>query len=135
MLDKDFELLKKTTGEISFDERTAPSVLQKIPQKYQTFLDILSVELMELNALKAQKENLYGKIYIELKEKGRRELSGKHEFDAYINSNGTFHDLCVKIFKQEVIIRYLEETLSNIKSLSYNIKNYLDYKKFYAGER
>ena len=42
--------------------------------------------------------------------------------------------LCVQYNEQEMYLKYLEGTIDNVKKVSFQVKNYIDIKKFFAGD-
>lgn len=136
MTDQEFSELKKRVSSPSFlkiDDSTAVSFTATLPNKYQTFLDILTSESYLLKSLMNKRDKMYADLYIELKEKHRRTIENKTEYEAYINHNEDYYKILVDISKQETIVNYLEQTINNIKQAGYAVKNYIDLKRFYSG--
>jgi hypothetical protein len=101
-----------------------------IPSSYHYYLDIYADELKILKNKITEREKLYGVLYDQIRFHDNRELKNKTEIDPYINSNEMYYQLCLNVNDQEVIVKYLEETISSINKLSYSIRNYIDIKNF-----
>ncbi len=114
------------------EDGSAATLSMNIPNIYQTVLDIYTSELMILKNLQAKSDKKFGEMIKYYKETYKVSLSTK-EVEGYINSNDEYHALVVNVYNTQCVVNYLEQTLDNIKKLSFNIKNWIEIKKFYEG--
>ena len=136
MKKEDFEKLKKLTeSKIKFSEEVISQKLIEIPLMYCTYLDLFVRENKELANLKLKKDSLYSDIYKNLKFYSPERWETKNEIESQMFSNPNYKLVVSEINDQQEIVTYLEQTLENIKSLSYNIKHYIEWTKFQNGER
>jgi len=101
---------------------------------YHRYVDLFTVESRKLKKLKADKVKKYGELYHHYKFEGDFKLDTKGEIDAYIGANKEYYDLILKFNDQEIVCQFLDKTLDNINNMKWNVKNYLEYKKFLSGE-
>ena len=135
MNQENFNKLKLFTGgKFKITEDNILSQAISIPSSYHYYLDLYIDELKTLKNKITEREKLYGTLYDTIRFGGNRDLRNKTEIDPYINSNDIYYKLCLEINDQEVIMKYLEETLSSINKLSYSIKNYIDIKNLQSNK-
>lgn len=68
------------------------------------------------------------------KEEHQRELSKIEIENYYVPSEAEVSDMRKAVAILESQIKYLEETIANMKSLSFSIKNFIELKKFTSGD-
>ena len=93
----------------------------------------LHFEVDILKSLQIKKDSLYAKFYKEYKEDYHRELDNKHEYNTYINTKSEYEKICIDVARQEIITKYLEETVDNIKKMNFSVKNWIELKKYLEG--
>jgi len=121
--------------QFDFDETNSKQVLMSLTKAYQHYLTILSNEMSELVELKGKKEVLRGERFNYYKRGGSKfRCDNKDEYLAYINAEPEMGALNVKIAQQDIIVKFLDNTLANIKSTGYNIKTLNDIQKFLNGD-
>jgi hypothetical protein len=131
MNQENFIKLKEfSKNKFKITEENVLSQAISIPSSYHYYLDIYADELKILKNKITERDKLYGTLYDSIRFGGNKELRNKTEIDPYINSNDAYYKLCLEVNDQEVIVKYLEETLSSINKLSYSIRNYIDIKNF-----
>jgi hypothetical protein len=79
------------------------------------------------------KEELYGKLYMQHKKNNDRSFS-KPEIDIIIQSESKYRDIKIEYNTQEMYLKYLDFTIDNIKKISFQVKNYIEIKKFFQGD-
>lgn len=135
MTPADFEKLQKITEtKITFEKHSLLGKLTEIPVLYQTYLRILMKEQKELNDLKSKQEVLYGQLYQTYKFESTYRWETKNEIESQINSDPSYTSIKAQYQDQEVVVNYLSITLDNIKSMSFQIRAYIDYEKFLNGD-
>lgn len=107
--------------------------LPKLIAKYQFYYSDL---LNELNNIQDSKSALYHNLFTDYKL-GNSELSNlvlnSSELKSMLTSSKTYRDKLKQEVKLENELKLVEEMLSNIKSMSFSINNYLTYKKIIMG--
>lgn len=130
------ELQEFTKNKFKITEENVLSQSISIPSSYHYFLSLYADELKIYKNKITEKEKLYGILYNSIrfdnKTTSNKGLKNLTEIEPYINSNEIYYQLCIDINHQEMVVKYLEETLSSINKLSYAIKNYIDIKNFRA---
>ena len=131
---EDFKKLKRRALEdLEFNEDNAIELSIKVPNLYQKYLSLYINELDKYKKLVVKRDRMYGELLRNEKVNGDIEWKSKDEYNSVIMTNDNYYDLKLKTQEQEHIVKFLEETLDNIKRMSFNIKNFIDLKKFLAG--
>jgi len=115
---------------------TESNVLLKsieIPQIYTFYLNHYRKTLKYYKELLVLKDKIYGELFHYYKYEFTHALDKKTDIEPYINSNEKFYKILIKVNNQEIYLKWLEKALDNIKQMSFNIKNFIDYKKFMNG--
>ncbi len=69
-----------------------------------------------------------------LSESESKQTITKKELNKILDTSIAMRNIKLTIVELEAQLKVVEEMLSTIKGLSYNINNYLTYKKILAGE-
>jgi hypothetical protein len=133
--EKFIKLKEYFTDILIFDEsqKKLTQLTRQLPSIYQMAIDILVAELAYLNDLKTMKDQIYSELFKKIKEKADRSYTAK-EIDILIKSDDNYIKLCIEYNKQEMYYKYFEYTVDNIKKISFQIKNYIEIKKFFNGD-
>lgn len=123
--------------DININERDVTKLTFSLPNvlnKYQIFyFDTLN----KVSELYDKKEKTYYDILIEYKL-GKSDLSNislsSTELKRMLESTVIYRELNTKLKNKENELKLVEEMMSNIKSISWGIKNYIDYMKLKLGE-
>jgi hypothetical protein len=118
-----------------FDDSDAKltSLTRSLPGIYQKAINMYTDQYQTCNNLKTVKEELYGKLYLQHKKNNDRSFS-KPEIDILIQSEGKYRDIKIEYNTQEMYLKYLDFTIDNIKKISFQVKNYIEIKKFFSGD-
>ena len=134
MTPADFEKLQKITEQkVTFEKHNLLGKLTELPVLYQTYLRILINEQKELNELKSKQDIIYGQLYQTYKFESQYRWDTKNEIESQINADSTYNSIRSSCMEQESVVNYLSITLDNIKSMSFQIRSYIDYEKFLNG--
>jgi hypothetical protein len=117
----------------SDSESKLKSLTRSLPSIYQSAIGIFSEQLQEVKELSLVKDEIYGKLFSKYKKDHSRSFSTK-EIDIMIKSEDKYIDVCIEYNKQETYLKYLEATIDNIKKISFQVKNFIEIKKFYQGD-
>lgn len=130
------EDLNKIKKQIEDDlQITDQNVLSKsltVPNLFQKILSIFVRESLILKKMKADLDKEYGLKIKFYKETYDHKLNVA-ETSGYIDSDEVYFKKKNEFLVQESICSYLEESMGNIKQLSFQIKNYIELKKFLLG--
>lgn len=127
--------LNKLKSDLESDlDITDDNVLDKslrVPHLYQKYLSYYIKESIALKKMKVELDEFYGKAIEEL-VKGPLKLS-KGEMDHFVEGNKEYCDKRRSYYFQEQCCVFLENSVQNVKNLSFNIKNFIDLKIFLQG--
>jgi hypothetical protein len=127
------KLKRRATEDVQFNEDNAVEMSTRIPNLYQKYLSLYITELEKYKEFVATRDQLYGRLIRDEKINGDIEWKNKDEYNAVINCNDDYYSLRLRTNQQELVVKFLEDTLSNINRMSFSIKNYIDLKKFLGG--
>jgi delta 1-pyrroline-5-carboxylate dehydrogenase len=85
--------------------------------------------------LKLKKEVKYAELYRYFKFSANERWDTKSEIEAQMYSDIQFQSIISDINTQQEIVTFLEQTLDNIKTLSFAVRNHIDWQKFINAER
>lgn len=125
-VDKDLEITKDNVYEKSMNYSSI----------YHKYISTYYRALNKLNELKIDKDKIYGDLYHEYKfqnKNGGYEISTKTEVDLYVKRDDIYIKVAKQFSNQEGIVKYLELVLDDIKSMSYTLKNYIEFEKLRMG--
>lgn len=80
-----------------------------------------------------EKDRLYGELWEYYKYKGKYSAGTKGEVEAFLFSDERWIEHNKEVIKQECITKYVENILSDVKQLNFNLKNFIEYKKYLEG--
>ena len=131
MTQNDFMKLKKLTEEkLAFSEDNIQGKIASIPLLYDTYMKAFVRENKLLNELKLDKDVLYADLYKYFKYDADHRWDTKNEIESQMYSDVKYQSKVKQINEQQEIVTFLELTLENIKTLSFSLKNYIDWRKF-----
>ena len=136
MNSKEFNTLKQITEtKLTFSEDNFQSKLAEVPLLYSRYLQIFVNENKNLMELKLKKEVKYADLYRYYKFSANERWDTKSEIEAQMYSDQQFQSIISDINSQQEIVTFLEQTLDNIKTLSFAVRNHIDWQKFINAER
>jgi hypothetical protein len=125
-----FKSLKtKVESDLDLTDSNAAEKSLKLSSLYSKYLGLYIQELKLLKTTSTEKDKLYGELYHKYKFKNDFQLDSAKEIDTYIRADDSFYNKCLEFQNQEIIVKYLEEVLQNIKNAGYAIKNHLEFVK------
>ena len=119
--------------EIFFDEETILSQSANVARLYQKYLSIYAVELEAYDMLKIKVDEIYGKLMRHYRIEDDVEWKNQSAVSSQVKSDPKYVKAVTAMYQSEVVMKWLEKTLVNIKDLSHNIRNYLEAKKLLSG--
>ena len=130
------ELKEQYKEDITIQEELVDKQVFKLPiilNKYQIMFHNI---LTELSDIKEQKDKVYYDIMHDYRI-GNSELSNftwsTTELQKMVNTSPTMRELTHKETSLEADLKLVEEMIQNIRNISFQIKNYIDYKKLIMG--
>lgn len=136
MTEEKFKKIKDFfTDALQFDEseRGLVKLTRMIPNYYQLAIDNYTEQLRYVSELKLEKDRIYSEGFQHYKVKQNRDYTAK-EIEIIMDGSPQYVDLCRELIKQEMYCNYLEHTVNNIKSISFQVNNYINVKKFFQGD-
>lgn len=125
------------------DELHIESESIKIPKLFSKYYRILTTEARALEGLKMTHSSLKKELFeyytgvasddVYKENKLNRKVL-KVDVDMYINADKRMTDIQAKIAQQSMKIKFVEEFIKQINSRNFMIKNFIDFKKFQAGQ-
>lgn len=132
-LEKYKELKLKVENDLVVNETNAAEKSLAFARLYSKYTSLYLQELRLLKKMATEKDKLYGELYHEFKFKSDFQLDNRNEIDIYVKANERYYNKCLAFQNQEIVVKYLEETLQNITTTGYRIKNYVDLLKLKMG--
>ena len=131
-----FKLLKeKFESDLELNEDNVMEKSLKFSSLYSKCLNFYLQEVKILKTILIEKDKVYGELYHKFKFNPDKEpqynytLDSHKELDIYVKSHDDYYKKALQYQNQELIVKYLEETLKNIDSTGYRIKNFIEFKK------
>ena len=120
---------------IKWNEETIFEMETKLGKLYQDVLNLLFAERVIYENMITEKNELYGKFLHDVKFsiKSQYKYDTKAEIDSQINREPEYKKLCIDLNLQGAMIEYMDNTLKNISSISYQIRDYIKWKMFKSG--
>lgn len=133
-IDKFQELKKKVEIDLTIDETNAAEKSLKFSSLYNFYLALYIQELRILKRISTEKDKLFGDKYHFYKFGNfDYKLDSAKEIETYVRSDTDFYNKCLEYQNQEIVVKYLEETLTNLNNTNYRIKNYIELYKIKFG--
>lgn len=134
MLMSDLPKVKaKVDADLSLNEDNISKKSLNSAFMYHNYLDLHMSEMRELKKLAVEKERVYGTLYEKYKFHGNYTLDSKAEIEAWIGADPTYIKVVTEFNEQEIVCKYLEGVVTIVSRMSFNIKNFIEYKKFLSG--
>jgi len=129
-----FEQLKTVMErELVFDELTLSSKLQKLTRIYSNLTGICTNEEMYVSELRSELSSILSDVQDSIKT-GRILYDNREEVKIKMNGDVRLKEINLEIAKRETIIGYIHSQQENIKSLRYDITNFIKWKEYEAGK-
>lgn len=127
------QLKTHITNTLTLTKENVHQKTLELSNLHDNVLKLYVKEMKTLKRLKAERDQLYGKLYHKFKFNFDYELGPKNEVEAYIFAEDEFHEKRIDIQEQETIVEYLSGVMDNIKNTSFQIKAYVDMLKIQQG--
>jgi hypothetical protein len=114
--------------DIKFDELTQEEMLLKIPSLKSKWSTYLSVHEAELKQMKCDRDELLENIKNTIKEKSLKPITN-NAAENMARKSKKFIENNEKIKQMEGLIIYLERLHTNMQSMTWEMKNLIDYQK------
>jgi hypothetical protein len=134
MTNEDFQKLKKViNSQLTITDENVMTKSVQISVIYADLMEIWSKELRELKNISHRKDKIYGDLYHHYKFKFNYQLDSAKEIDNYVKADDKYYQVALEYSNQEVIVKYLEQTLTHINNLGFRITSYVEMKKMKKG--
>ena len=129
------ELIRRYNGFLNLDEENWKTKGIDVPLVTQNLLQINQEVVLELEQTTIELKERESKVFDKYKN-DKQILYDKSDIkNFYIYTDDEVNLLKKKIAALNSQATYISDTLKNLTSLSFIIKNQIDIEKFYAGER
>jgi hypothetical protein len=128
------KLRKKSENDLTITKKNVLEKSLQIPKLLDSYIKIFTKEYHDYKNLLAKKKKKYGELYEHFKFKSKYTLDKKSEIEPFIYGDDDFFKISKQCNDQEMICKFLENIIDTLKSMSFNIKNFIDYNKFLNGE-
>jgi hypothetical protein len=115
------------------DARKMQNLARNLPGLHQMCIGQVKDQATETNNLNVLMEQRHGALYKKILKDDARSLSN-HAINAMIESDPSFTKLKIELKEQVTMLNFFESTIVNIKSTSFQLKNYVELKKFFSGD-
>jgi len=135
MTEEKFDKIKKIIND-RFDFKSEKDTLEfsrTSVQFHQLVLDLMVKETLELKKLSLKKDELFSEKFKYYNEDYNRKKLSPKDIGVYISADKDYYKLSYEYERVKTIADYLERTIDNIKRSSFQIKNYIEMKKFMNG--
>jgi hypothetical protein len=133
MTREEFDKLRKEFQEITFiDDDNLLDMARERPYIHSDYLNRYNSELDKLHKLKADLDKKYADVYKELKF-GKFNWATKGEIENQIYADDSYYKLKLEYDFQKLVCDFLSDAIDIIKGISFDIKNYTEYKMFLLG--
>tara|TARA_Y100000034_G_C6865467_1_gene394396 strand:+ start:159 stop:596 length:438 start_codon:yes stop_codon:yes gene_type:complete len=142
----DFDKLKKMAKEDAEIDGTELDIeSMKLPQLHNKYLNLLQDEKLILRKLISDKNTLYRLKWEYYTGKLDKETLDKHgweqfqlnvlkkDINIYLDSDPDLSIMRDRVAYHEVILSFLEETLKELNTRHWKLKNAIDWRKFTSG--
>ena len=135
MTKQDFIKLKAhIQTQLTVDPNNLQSQLLGLALLRSKYVDIFILENKELNKMKTTKDELYAELYKFYEYEANERWDTKSEIESQMYTDKRYVKMLNDIEDQQEVVTKLQQILEDIKTLSFSIKNYMDWQKFLAGE-
>lgn len=118
--------------QLAFSEDNLQEAIQKTCIRKQHYQTLLLKETQDMVTKSKDLERLYAKLYEDKKLHSDYNWSVK-EIEILIENDQQYYTLSVELNRLKAVINFLEKTVDNFHSLSFQIKNLIAWKNFQAG--
>lgn len=131
---EEFEKLKLTLDKmICFNEDTIEKDIRKFGNLYSNLTNVFVNEQLYINELQSELSKAEADVQDSIKS-GRVLYDNREEFKIKMRGDATIRELNLEISKRQTFIDYIKEQQSNIRSVRFDISNYIKWKKYLAGD-
>jgi len=131
---KQFEEIKNELRiTLDINDKNLQEKNYNLPTVYQDFLEIYIHEISILQNLQEKYNVLKAEKHIFYKFKYEYKLSSQTEIETAIRGDKAISSLIKDLHEQENYVKFLENSLANIKNTNYLIKNAIDIQRLQDG--
>lgn len=118
---------------LTFSEQNLTSKLQEFTKIYSSLTNICVDEELYLGELRSELATLLSDVQDSIKT-GRILYDNREEVKIKMNGDVRLKELNLEISKRETMIRYIQTQQENLKSLRYDVTNFIRWKEYEAGK-
>ena len=129
-----FEQLKSYLEKsLTFNEQNLTSKLQEFTKIYSSLTNICVDEELYVAELRSELATLLSDVQDSIKT-GRILYDNREEVKIKMNGDVRLKELNLEISKRETMIRYIQTQQENLKSLRYDVTNFIRWKEYESGK-
>jgi hypothetical protein len=122
-------LMEEIEADIKVDKNDLSKMTLELPWIYNKYLKRYLAEMRTLGELESDLVKYHGERFKYYKIDYERRMDNKFEIEEMINQEPEYNKLCRDKKKQESYVQYIEKSLDNIKNISYQVKNHIEWLK------
>ena len=126
------EFIQMVEDDFNLEMHNLETKLLKIPNLHSKYLKFFYKEKGKLIELERELRELYRKKWYFYKDEYEYKLELKH-IEWHIESDEEYSPLLFKFNKQKQRVDFFESLVKKSNTLSFDIKNLIEYKKFLSG--
>jgi len=134
MKSESFQKLKiKIEEELKITPENVEAKSLQLSNFHTQCLQIFVKELQILKNKIIEKDKVYGELYHKYKYNFEYQLDTKGEIESYIKADDKYYKIALECAQQEVQVRYLEDTVTQINNIGFRIGNFINLRKIDKG--
>jgi len=126
------ELNKTIESDFDLNPHTLETKLREIPKLHNKYLKIWFKEKNKLLLLEKELKSLYRKKWYYYHDDYSYNLDKKH-IEWHIESDDEYSKKLYIFDRQKHLVNYFEQVIRKVNSFNFDIKNFIEYKKFLNG--
>lgn len=135
MTREEFDELRIEFKELTFiDDDNILDMARERPYLHSDYLNRYNKEILKLQQLKGKLDQLFGEKYKEIKFNSKFSWSTKGEIENQIYADDEYYTKKLEYDFQKTVVDFLGDSIDIIKGISFDIKNYTEYKMFLLGK-
>jgi hypothetical protein len=116
------------------DDDNLLDMARERPYLHSRYLNEYNKEILILHNMKSNLDKLFAKKYKDIKFDTKHAWNTKGEIENQIFGDDEYYNIKVEYDFQKTIVDFYSDAIDIIKSISFDIKNYTEYKMFLMGK-
>lgn len=134
MTSKEFEEERNLFHELTFlDDDNILDMAREKPYLQSQYINKYNDSLEKLLVLKIELDKLYADVYRETKFNAKNVWNTKGEIETQMFADEKYYNKKKEYEFQKMVTDFYSDAVDTIKNMGFDIKNYIEYKKFLLG--